>query len=746
MRGLNERRRLSPHRFRAPGLRTALAVGSAVALGSLGPPAHRPGAGVDAVPRASAQAQHVPRALDITPLGIVGGPMTAVAVDGRNVYAVRGTSLEAFDGTDPVALRPIGSARLPGSVTVTGRGAVLAAGGGQIFVQRLDARENPPAPVWHVFRAQPERAPLLIAEVPGAGVVTQAAVRDGHLFTIDATGLRIFDLRRPEHMEVVTAMDGARTMLVEGPRLFVATWHIVDGSVVTEVQAFDVSDPSLPVLLAEQTIEGRVRAMNVYHSQLIVWREQGANSPADIDVVVLSADPPSLAQLAVVRVGTWFRLVSVNVVGDNAVVHRSFANGDWGVSLAFYDLRGLPVMLPMNADCGCSVSDDAQVTALGDVVLVADGGRGLATHVGRVRGRVETLGSPSGLATDGTYVYTLDDDGEVWVLRATQAGRLDIVAHAPLDPVNVGSTESATVALDRGRLYIAHGGSRSSIGSDGKVFVVDVTDPLRPRTVTHWWAYFDDYHFQRRPKFGFGVTTFGPAAVDGRIIVNGRPGPIELVPDPDDPPKLHAGRVYDPDCRPGDGPPTHVETCLGRGLAVDGRDLFVARAGEVQRFDIAPDGPLDPVERIRTGGEPHDLALTDRAIFVANGAAGLHVVDRRSDRTADLGGVFGGYRVALAENTAFVVGPAMPGAPWNAWPSVWAVDVTDPFRPALRGHATLVADGSPASGESEPPHILRLGDLLLATVPNRGIAVYRLADGRPLPASRIVLPSVIVAR
>lgn len=756
MHALDARRRSSSFRRRSSRLRIALALSGAVALAWLAPRALRPGARGDGAPRASAQARHVPRALDITPLGTFGGPINHVAVDGTQAYVVRGAALESYDGRDPANLVFQGRVTVPGA-DVGGTVVVrVVAGGDRVGVLLTDKAAANPALQWQLFDAQPGRLPAfagsyVVDDVP-ASLFRDAVIGAGYLYNLVEFGLSIVDISDAARPIVVYVDDTASAMALRDRWLFVGVIRYSGGAYFKRVAVYDVLDPAHPVLLAEREVE---EGLTIRFESLLLYRDRilsctiDYTRPSPLRVSVLSADPPTLAPIGQLDVDIYpNRAHHLTVFGDRLAV--VVPDSRQGGNVSTYDLRSLPAALPEGKGTFPTTADSAALAALGNSLLVADRAGGLltlgadpATDALTRRGVVDTLGAPYGLVADGRTVHTMDNDGEVWALDVPSSGEIEAVGHAGLglpasDRISWRIGGSLTRAGDR---LVA---SRADPGSEsGNLVVIDAADPVRPRPLGAWSPGDSPPRIYRL----WGLSPYGPLAIGSRLLVAGRLGPIEL--NLDDPAQPRVARTFDPDCRAGDGPRDFVAGCVGRGLAVDssGERVFLARGtAGVQAFDVAPGGPSDPVETIATGGDPFDVAVTDQAVFVANGPSGLHVADRHSPRTADLTGLFAAYRIALDGDTAYLVGPALPADPHNQWYSVWAVDVTDPFAPTVRGHAELHRDGLPAFDVDTPPHVLRVGDLLLATIPYRGIAVFRLGDGRPLPAARLILPSVLVAR
>lgn len=760
MRGFDVPRPLWPQRLRSPRLRIALAISCAISIASFCAPDLGPSVGDDTVSHASAQALHVPRALDITPLGTFGGQISAVAVDGTRVYVMRGTSLEAYDGRDPANLVFRGRVRVPGA-DAGGTGVVrVVAGGDRVAVLLTDETSAHLTLLWRLFDVQTGRTPVYagsyLVDREGSALFHDAAIEAGYLYNLAGTGLRIVDIRNLARPVEVYKDRSVSAMVIRNGRLFVGVTHFVQ-----RVEAYDVSDPAHPVLLAEREIEAQwprdFEGLLLYRGQLLAFTLADASSTA-LRMNVLTADPPTLAPIGQLNVAIYpYRMKDLTVFGDHLAVRNTAAHV--GGSVSTFDLRSLPTAMPGETGAYPLTGAPGSLAALGDALLVASQEEGLLTlgadpiTGALTRSRViDTLGEPYGIVNDGRTVYSVDTDGEVWVLDAPPAGEIEAVAHASLG-LPIGEESNAhrrgSLALTGHRLVASRVGP--SRRSGGNLLAIDVADPLRPRPVGAW-APINLSSERGRPcgQCGYGLSAYGPLVIGSRLLVAGYLGVTDI--NLDDPAQPHVQRIFDPDCHAGDGPPQFVTGCDGRGLTVDasGDRVFVARGvAGVQAFDVAPGGPSDPVETFATGSDAYDVAVTDDAVFVANGMAGLHIADRHSSRSADLSGIFVSHRIALDGDTAFLVGPALQADAQHQWDSVWAVDIADPFAPVLRGHVTLNHgghDGTPVFDVDAPPHVLILGDRLLATVPGRGIAMYRLTDGRPLPASRLLLPSVVVAR
>lgn len=705
------------------------------------------------MPHASAQAQHVPRALDITPLGTFGGPFAAVAVDGAQVYAIRGGWLEAYDGRDPANLA------LEGRVQVTTYGAPVSAGpiaavGDRIAVALTDRTSGPPPTLWRVFEAQPGRAPVAAGSVRVDDGVIGVAAAAGHLYAVGPAGLRIIDVRDAARPTVVATIADCGAIALRDGRLYLATRPKLPLPRMSRVEVLDVGDPAHPRLLMERSVASNVDALVLYHDRLLAWSELNPY-PAGIFVHVLAADPTSLTPVRTIDVGHFFPIGGVRVIGDIAVVGTWDFKSGGRTHYRTFDLTTLPDALREKTGEYETLGYDAAIASLGEMLLVADGARGLLTlgvdatsGVLTRRGGVDTVGSPSGLATDGRYVFTSDSDAEVWVLEASPSGAFEAVAHAPLalpigphpgDGEQLGPAAGASLTVAGDRLYIARSQPPGNRSGDGDVVAVDIADPRRPRTLSAWQP-------TDVPAFGpHGIGAYGPVAVGPHMYVALTSGLIDVDVELRDGYRLP--RFYDdPNCGSGQLRQSEADGCRGAGVAVEGDRAFVVRAGEgVQVFDVSEGGGSAAIDAF-PDIHARDVAVAGRALLVADGTRGLRVFDRHAGRVTDSFGIFGAHRIALTDDTAFLVGQSLGAADGDAWPSVWAVDVTDPFQPRLRGHVELPRRDAAVVDWNAPPHALRIGDVLVATIPGGGIATYGLADGTTLPASRVMLPNVAAGR
>lgn len=722
----------------------------------------------DVAPAAFAEAPRAVRALDFTPADRFGGPFVALTADASRVYAVRNAWLEVY--------RPDGA----GGLALEGRVAVpdldrpfacpyLAASAGVVALVVTSGLRPRPWTRGILFTTHAGELPRRAGEVDIADGVWSAVAAPDRLYVTGGQGIHVFETADPSRPSRASTLQLGDSPLLAaaGTELFIAT--PAGGLPRTgRVLAYDVRDAAGPRLEAEREVHGWPHAIDIHSGRLLVWTSPWPPSRANHALTVLSAAPPALDELARLDLGAGVSIRDVVVVGRFAVAYGvrpraddrpfgahqpealTFALDGLPDRIALADRRSLPLPLYDAARAWAVQGDTAWVAAqhVGIDALAVDPASGALREAVAVR----TLGRAGGLAADGVHVYTADDDAELWSLEVGPTGEVrrgDVTPLVLADGKALASAGGASLTVAADDLVIARqappfGGP--GYGDPGDVVVVDVSHLDGP-VVRSIWRTVDD------PLLGIDaddeVGLYGPAVHDGHLLVSHAAGVVEI--DASRAGEALARQVFGTERCPMTSRPFAGNTlCRGLGLAVADDHVYAARGGHgILVFDLGV-GVSTVVDHL-PAPDAVDVALDDSAIYVADRLDGLRVFDRRAARFASLSGLFTGLRIAVAGTTVFVVGAAVGGneldgtdAPFEA--RVWAVDVADPFQPLLRGHVSAPLGENGGMLWDRPPHVLPLGRVLVATEPQGGITTYRLTDGRPLPASRLALPIVVVAR
>jgi hypothetical protein len=165
-------------------------------------------------------------------------------------------------------------------------------------------------------------------------------------------------------------------------------------------------------------------------------------------------------------------------------------------------------------------------------------------------------------------------------------------------------------------------------------------------------------------------------------------------------------------------------------VSPDGDRAWVAEpVVGLQLFDLSAPDEMRLIAQVATPGEPSDVALHGSDLLVADGSAGLRVVDTTGRRPAGVVGGMGALRVRVAGDVAMVTGnvPGGGGAGGALGMGLWAVDVRDPAQPRIRGqHGVAYADWN-------TPDVAVLDGVVLVTTSDAGLEVVRVVEGEELP-------------
>lgn len=652
------------------------------------------------------------------PIDHFGGAITGVAVAGNVAYIDRGLRLEVLDITDPLAPRMIGrSALLPG------RAQVAAVSDGQVYMVERVWQGDAHADRLFVVDVTDPAAPRLRGRLDlGANNLLEVVVRDGLLYGAGAkSGLLVLDVRDPDRPRYLTAVATdlpALGLAVDGDRLLVAVGSNARSG---GLRVFGLADPTRPRLMGTLDVgqDARTVAPVGRYALLATWENL---------FVVDLADPAAPRVASQVRA---YEGVDLVVSGRRAWLRREpFAVREWN-HLALFDLAGLPEIRPMGE---MSLLTNGGMAASGDLVLAADGARGLLT-VGpgetgenklQLRHREATIGAPAGIASDGVYAYVSDEDGEVWVLdlhdpaAPAVVGRVDLENEGTLLSME-GTLGTAALAVRDGRAYVARTGWGWTIGG---LHVVDVSNPAAPRQVGRWDAYTE---LERHPELetkSVMPNGYPPVLSGDRLWFTGLPLLTEL--DISDPTAPRYVRMADHRYSPNQGPSFPQP---GSVVVADGRAWVAEPVTGLHLFDITPGDDLRPIARTDTAGSPSDVMAAGAYTLVADGPGGLLVVDARSLTPVRSLPEVPAERLMRAGDTVIVVGVVDVGQDDRRL-RLSAVDIDDPSLPVLRGTYDLPGNGS---WSSPPADIAVVGDLLYVTAGAAGIAILRLTDGAALP-------------
>ncbi|MBK7781358.1 MAG: hypothetical protein IPJ58_11440 [Ardenticatenia bacterium] len=686
---------------------TAAALGLAVLASVPQPTAARP------------VQQRVVREALFQPIDHFGGAITGVAVEGHLAYIDRGLRLEVLDITDPLAPRTIGrSALLPELARVA------AVSDGQVYlVKRVPTNSDVPAGRLYIVDVTDPAAPRLRGRLDlGANYLLQVAVRDGLLYGAGAkSGLLVLDVRDPDRPRYLTAVgtDLAVTGLaVDGVRLLVSVgWDARSGGLLV----FGLADPTLPTLMGKLDVGQDARAVApVGRYALLATLE-------NLFVVDL-ADPAAPRVASQVRA---YEGVDIVVSGTRAWLRRRWVAPRDTNHLALFDLADLPVIRPLGE---LSMLTNRGMAAAGDLVLAADGARGLLV-VGpaepgekrlRLRHREPTIGSPAGVVIDGDHAFISDEDGEVWVLDLRDpaspavVGRVDLQNEGTLLSME-GTRGTAALAVRDGRAYVARTGWNWTIGG---LHVVDVSNPAAPRQVGRWDAYTE---LERHPELetkSVMPNGYPPVLSGDRLWFTGLPLLTEL--DISDPTAPRYVRMADHRYPSNQGPSFPQP---GSVVVADGRAWVAEPVTGLHLLDVTAGGDFSPIARSSTSGSPSDVMVAGAYTLVADRWGGLLAVDARSLTPVRSLPEVPAERLVRAGGTVIVAG-YLDGVSDDRRLRLSAVDIADPSLPVLRGTYDLPGNGS---WSSPPADIAVVGDLLYVTAGAAGIAILRLTDGAALP-------------
>lgn len=677
----------------------------------------------DAALRAGPASQEPPpaTALDFALLDHLGGAVTGIAGEGERAYISRGFRLEVLDLADPRQPRILGR-----SDRMSGLHAVEAASGALVYlVERLRDRDRPETEFdrLQVYDASDATRPVPRGrlELP-AGALDRFVVAGDVLYAAAGdAGIRLIDLGDPDRLRE------AGFAATEGRVLGIAT----DGA------SLATSGDSL----AET---GRLALWTLADDPLAPRRIGALELAEEAESVGLAGD------IALVATGTEVLLVDVAGPGEPRVRSRATVNSRPGAHFAFAGdraylrtshrpVRALPTIRALDisdpdalrALPDTTTSSSLGMLALRDTLLAPDDFVGVRIYAptespdighGQLRElpRLPTLGHPTGIDLQGDLAYVADRDAELWILDVSEPARPRVLGRAEMQfateeasSVYYADFQSGAVTVRGDLAYVAR---QPYFWLDGGLHVVDVSDPTAPFQRSAWDPRLEEA-LEGEIMYP-GANGYRPMLFGDRLWLGGRPQLTQLdVSDPDRP----AFSSY------------FSEGFSGRlpagGIALADDELWLAdpEVG-LQRFDLDDPSRVELLETIRTAGGPEDLAFAGEHMLVADGSAGIRVLDRQSrESRLQLEGLFAG-RIQVEGDTAFVSGYAREG-PSSGHDEIWALDVRQGRQLRLRGKLALNQRDFLGL-----PHMARASDQLYVTHGDAGLAIYTLTEGAPLPA------------
>lgn len=557
--------------------------------------------------------------------GQVGGPTTAIAVQGSTAYAGVGYRLLAYDVTDPAAPRLLGTtasfADFVLGVAIAGTRAYVAAGSSGLHVVDI---------------SDPSRMSLL-GSWDSPGSAEGVAISGSTAYLADGPfGLRALDVSDPARPRPLgSAFDTkfAFDVALGGGFAFVAAAGA--GLLVA-----DVGDPSRPVEVATLATEGFARSVVLSGTTAFVAAQWGG-----VRVVSVS-DPVRPREVGSVALPSW--AFGVAVSGSTLYV----ADGSQG-------LRVLDVSSPAAPrEVGAFPITWAHTGG----VVVADGRayvavRGTGFHVVDVRDAASprALGVVTQLAEARAAVAVGD---LAYVAAAEQGLRVLDLSAAPRE---VG----AALAGDFSYCVALLGQKTLVVGSTGikspGVYFFDLADPRSPRALSV-----------------VADSRISPTdvVVEGSLVaISGEPG-IHLIDasDPAKPAILSYLELW------GAGP-------LVEDVALSGGTACVAQSEAGLRLVDVTDARSPKIVgtyKPATLAQAQAVTASKRTAYVAGGSSPLHVVDisdPSSPRTLSvLPLAFGAERMRLSGTTLFVASGVR---------GIVTVDVSDPSNPKVTGSRAL---------------------------------------------------------
>ena len=560
--------------------------------------------------------------------------LTELFVAGGRLWARFWGTWVVLDLADPARPREIGRVETRALATDDGRRALIWGADARGYgVQVVDLTEP----------AAPRRRGVFHSS--GEGVWDLALAGD-HGYVVEAyRGLHVLDVRDPDHPTGVALLElvSIRDMLLAGDRLFLS------GGGLTVV---DVSEPAAPRILGRSSpCPGSLsRILAVRGATLFVSCAGDGSGLRVLDV----ADPAHIATIGALPGPP----ASAGALGDAAIYLQG------GPGMQVVDLED--PRSPREVLAWPTLGRATHVASAGDLVWVTDTDAG-RVHVfdGTRPDAPRSLGSvalpgpfPQGatphlfsaIAADGSLAvvswqvdvpgsYEISDrlsvlDGAIpeaprEVARLVDAVDADqilltgsrLFVTDSFDALRLFDLDDPAAPREAGRIApfptqaraLAVDGSYAFVGTDEGLLIVDTADPTAPRLVGEWhtppWAsphYVDEVLFVEVRDARALVGTRGGTAVELTMLD---------VSDPTRPREL--GRL-----------PTDISPGASLLPSVIAGDAFAVAAWRaLDVYDLRRTWPSERFAQLMVPGQVQDLAAVGPFVWVADGEAGLLVVD-----------------------------------------------------------------------------------------------------------------------
>jgi len=551
----------------------------------------------------------------------VGGYVSSVAISGQYLYLIDTSMRESWIGpevgglivldiSNPATPQLVGSSAFPNtqqngfdSLKVSKSFAFVGYYGGTLVMDVT----NPAQPV---FKA---RYGISSTEVP-----PDYSLSPGHVFLAHGGRMMVADVTNPTNLFIVGTYDTGgwtRSVAVDGHVACVANGD-------REVRLYDVSNPSVPALLATFQTEGYAVDVAAAAGRAYIISTDDLSKPywellsatARVEVIDLSS-PSNPTRLGIYREIPGYSH-GVAVAGDTAYIADDKA-GLQVVNVA--DLRN-----PVRVGTYDTPGDALGVAIAGDIAFVADGPAGLQILYVRDPGapiRLSGYNSPGhayGVTVASGYAYLADGAAGMQIVRVS----------TPASPLRVGGYDTTGTAYG-----VAVNGTTACV-ADGQagLQVMDVSTPASPQRVG---GYDTDGEVM-------GVALLGNYALvadrlEGLHVLN--------IANPQNPRLV--GRISNNGITNNIGSP--------HSIAVHGQFAYVVGGGDTRLYRVDLTDPVNPklagVFKLRGGA--FGVAVSGDKVFLADGRSGLEIL-------GDMGFRIGAVR------------PSVPGGPlrirWNVLP------------------------------------------------------------------------------
>jgi hypothetical protein len=387
-------------------------------------------------------------------LGQAGGPVRAVAAQGRFVYVGVGLRLVILDAADPSALVEAGSTtpfpEFVEGVAVDERYAYVADGTAGLRIVDISAPDHP----------------VEVGAWESPGYAEAVAVRGSVAYLADGPyGLRVIDVSdpaRPKELGSAFGTHYAFQVAVDGQDAFIAAAGA--GLLIA-----DISDPARPREVAVWDSPGYAYGVAVAGNRAYV-----ADGWEGIQIVEV-ADPARPASLGSYRVPGWALAAAIS--GSTLYV----ADGPYGLRVLEVSDPAAPIELGSYQNLG---GPFVGLALSGEFVYLAD--RSLGVRVIRASNASkpeeasfhDSLGVAFSAATAGDHAFVAAGAGQVKVFDVSN----------PTRPVEVGvirvsGTAQCLVASGQ-RLYAFMNGTKET-----GLYSFDISDPARPTQLGYVYSH-----------------------------------------------------------------------------------------------------------------------------------------------------------------------------------------------------------------------------------------------------------------